>query len=381
LAEHRRDPRCARRGGDVSALRLVVNNDTSRTLKVSNEMFLEAMFEGAPPNTYTIVTSFVVDPNEAKPRHWFGQPWCPGCELPFGFHIGNTYLTVSLFTPDPETGERRRRKTQFHSLRAVMIDDIGTKIDRKRIRLKPSVVIETSPGNEQHFLFIKQDRDSHNRERCEQLIDAMIKGGLTSAGTDPGMRGVTRYGRLPVGINNKSKYVEKLGHAFQVRCLSFEPLRRYTINEIISAWGLDLAQAPTRAQRAQHLTPAQLATVDAKFAALLETLELIGLYKKRCGSGPWHEVSCPWVHEHTDHTDSGAYVAEPSKENGFHGGFKCHHAHGDRLHIEHLRAFICHMLKELSAIAGRKQRIQKARPAVPFYKPPQPISKEELIEL
>jgi RepB DNA-primase from phage plasmid len=306
---------------------------------ITNELFLEALFEDAAPGGYTVITSFVGDPYSAARSAWFGRPWMPGQRLRRGFDCGNTYLTVSSFTPDPQSGECRRRKSQFHSLLAVMVDDVGTKVDRNKLRLPATAVIETSPGNEQHYLFVRQDAVAHDRSVCERLIQAMIKGGLTSSGADPGMAGVTRYGRLPAGINGKAKYVEKLGRPFRTRCLSFEPTRRYAIAEIAAAWRLDLTQPEPR-RRSATLTAAQVTAASEQFSALVHALGLLGLYRGRIGSGPWHEITCPWIEEHTDRADSGAAVSEPTLENGFRGGFRCHHAHGERLHMTHLRAFM-----------------------------------------
>src|SRR5271163_4562764 len=114
---------------------------------ITNERFLESLFVDAAPGTYTIVASFPGDPYKSGRSAWFGRPWMPGQRLPHGFAHGNAYLTVSSFIPDPETGECRRRKDQFHSQLAVMVDDVGTKVHRDKVLLPASAVIETSPGN------------------------------------------------------------------------------------------------------------------------------------------------------------------------------------------------------------------------------------------
>jgi hypothetical protein len=319
---------------------------------IANEQFLEAMFRDAPAGTHTIVTSFHGDPNTAGRMAWAGQPWAPGMSLSRGFErgfpLGNTYATVSAFTPDPSTGECRRLKHLFYSLHAVMIDDVGTKVAHTKILLAPSAIIETSPSNEQHYLFIRQDAAARDRATAEHLVDAMIRAGLTADSTDPGMKGVTRYGRLPVGINAKQKYVDQLGHPWRVRCLSFNPGRRYTIEEIADAYRIDLRRPTPRRSPARKRTRAETRNSDKQFAALLECLQRLGLYHRQCGAGPWHEVTCPWVHEHTDQADNGTAVSEPTAENGWNGAFRCHHSHGDRLHIGELRRFITRALIELA---------------------------------
>lgn len=331
----------------------------SRVIKVSNREFLEAVFAGAFPNTYTIIASFEGDPYKVGREAWAGEPWVSGQQLKaFGYdwNSGNTYLTVSLFKPDPQTGACRRRKELFDSLRAVMIDDVNTKVDRRKALLQPSAIIETSPRNFQYFLFIKQDKDSRDRSKCEQLIDAMIRAGLTADNSDPGMRAVTRYGRLPVGVNTKAKYVQALGHPFEVRCKLFCPERRYSIKQIAAAFKLDLRQSAASRQRKASATPltrAQTAGMEKQFAALVEALQVLGLYKRRTGKGPWHEITCPWVYRHTSEVDSGTAISEPTAENQFRGGFRCHHGHCADARIHHVRNFLTRALTAYYDSRGR----------------------------
>lgn len=64
---------------------------------------------------------------------------------------------------------------------------------------------------------------------------------------------------------------------------------------------------------------------------VVTTLKEAGLYKAETAPGR-HEITCPWVEEHTDQIDDGACFFEPSL--GFPlGGFKCHHSHGDRYRL------------------------------------------------
>jgi hypothetical protein len=312
-------------------------------ISVTNEVFLEAMFEDAAPGTYTMVASFCGDPYKAGRGAWAGRPWSPASRLPHNFSLGNTYLTVSTFEPDPLTGDQRRRKSQFRALHAVMIDDIGTKVHRDKLLLMPSALIETSPGNFQAYLFVAQDASATDRGTCERLIRAMIASGLTADGSDPGMNGVTRYGRLPAGINGKAKYVASLGRPFDVRCLEFEPARRYTSAEIAAAWRLDLAAKPDvfpGRSSAAFISADQVARAEQQFSALIELFEQLGMYKGRIGRSPWHNVTCPWIDSHTDRTDSGAAISDPSPENNYAGGFRCHHGHCEAWHMGDVRRWV-----------------------------------------
>ena len=40
-----------------------------------------------------------------------------------------------------------------------------------------------------------------------------------------------------------------------------------------------------------------------------------------------HRVICPWRYTHTDGDKSGTAYFEPSADNCWAGGFKCHHGH------------------------------------------------------
>lgn len=306
---------------------------------ITNRRFLEATFIDAMPGTHTMLCGFPGDPNRVGHIEWAGRPWMPGQALPSLIKdYFNNYLTVSTFEADPQDGSRRRRKVHFHSMHAVMIDDVGTKVSHAKMCVRASAMIETSPGNYQAYLFLRQDADSRQRYTCEQLVQRMIKAGLTADSKDPGMAGVTRYGRLPCGVNSKAKYVEKLGRPFPVRCVEFDPSRRYSIGELATAWGLDMTPDRPRAPVIQ-LSKAQAAHANKRFEALLRFFEVIGRYRGLSSAG-WHEIVCPWVDEHTDPTATGTALAEPSAENNFAGGFRCHHGHCNERSMANVWAFV-----------------------------------------
>ncbi|MAE50888.1 MAG: hypothetical protein CMH27_03680 [Micavibrio sp.] len=58
---------------------------------------------------------------------------------------------------------------------------------------------------------------------------------------------------------------------------------------------------------------------------VISALKARGFYKKEL-SDDRHELTCPWLHEHTDQIDSGTAYFEPD-ENYPIGGFKCLHGH------------------------------------------------------
>jgi hypothetical protein len=320
-------------------------------IAVKNEVFLEAMFEDTQPGTHTIVCSFPGNPYTVDRPSWAGRSWMPRMKLPGRFERENSYLTVSAFEPDAESGGRYRRKANFAALFGVMVDDIGTKVQATKLMLPPSALIETSPKNYQAYYFIVQDATARDRPVCERLIERMIAAGLTADGADPGMRGVTRYGRLPGGVNAKPKYIAQLGRPFAVRCETFEPMRRYAIAEIAAAWRLDLS--PPAAQRINvvSITPALLERAGFRFEAMLEVFRMMKMYLGRRGT--WHDVVCPWIHTHTDRCTSGTALAEPSADNNYAAGFVCHHGHCNgsdqkpRKTMSHVRAWLRQLSSEM----------------------------------
>ncbi len=61
---------------------------------------------------------------------------------------------------------------------------------------------------------------------------------------------------------------------------------------------------------------------------VVAALKTRGLYKTPLGSGT-HNITCPWVHEHTNALDTGAVYFEPD-ENYPVGSFHCQHSHQDQ---------------------------------------------------
>lgn len=271
------------------------------------------------------VTGFREDPALVSHYKWGGQPIPPMSKFIRPNH--NNYVAISSFTAGSD-GAIRRRKANFGRLFMVMIDDIGTKISPEKLLLTPNAVVETSPGNFQAWYFLATPES--DRDRAERLIKGLIASGLTADGADPGMNGVTRYGRLPVGINSKGKYVSMLGYPFEQRLVVWSPVERFTLDEIAAGYGVDLTMpmAPKKRTAAIKQSARLALPADHDGDPLLELLERADLYLDSIpGLDGAHHIVCPWVHEHTDEDPSGTAYFEPSDDNGWHGGFKCHHGH------------------------------------------------------
>jgi len=308
-----------------------------RGIELTNRDFLAYAFFRSSADEMPWVTSFAGDPKDVARGVWFGRPALP---LPqFIRPTANNYIVVSTFKR-ADDGRFHRRKDCFAGLFMVMVDDVGTKVPFKNLRLEPTCLVETSPGNFQAWYFLTEpERD---RVRAERLIKGMIASGLTTDGADPGMNGVTRYGRLPVGINGKGKYIDKAGKPFLQRVAHWSPGTRYSLDDIATAYGVDLSELiiPRRKIVAK---PRGAPVVGDD--GLTGVLEAAGLYLEPLSGIPGgHRIICPWVHEHTDEDPTGTVYFEPSEENSWSGGFKCHHGHCQHRTIADLRHFVSRLL-------------------------------------
>lgn len=295
---------------------------------MTNIEFMRLMFANLPDGARPWVTAFTSAPGDASRGEWAGWPVRRLSDIP---RAANTYVVVSSFAA--LEGRYRRRKAQFAAMHAVMFDDIGTKIPERSIALPFTVLVETSPGNCQGWLHL--DPPITDRAVAERLVDRMIEAGLTADGRDSGMKGVTRYGRLPEGTNNKPRATGPWLH----RVLEMRESLAYSADEIAEAYELDTRPPATRPMRPPPAGPRP---------DVLGWLVDAGMYQAHIGEG-WHAITCPWVHEHTNGVATGTAYREPAPENNMVGAFKCHHGHCEGRTVGHLFRF-------LEALADEVQR-------------------------
>lgn len=292
------------------------SNSTRNSSTLTAHQFLTELTRFAPKNTAPIYTAFESRPGakNALRSRWSGTPLQRN-RFANGRTPGrnNAYTTVSSFT------DGKRRKASFAAMLAVMIDDPGTKIDLEKIALEPSVWLETSPGNFQAWYFLTEPVT--DRKKAESVLNALIASGLTDDGKDPGMAGVTRYGRVPESINNKSTL--KKPHNVVGRWGRGK--KRYSIEEIIEAFELQ----PVADEDAASCDRTQDISSDGLETGWTFLSDPLGAFTQKQGlikgfSKGKVEVTCPWVEEHTGGVDDGtAFIVN---ENGS-LGFKCHHGH------------------------------------------------------
>jgi len=143
---------------------------------------------------------------------------------------------------------------------------------------------------------------------------------------------------------------EEDGAPFQCRLIEWRPEARYTPQEIVDGLQLELAPAgrPKKiAKPAGHAADEShvgdgdaddVLTPRAAENPVVAALKARALYKTPLGSGK-HDMTCPWLHEHTDQLDTGAAYFEPDEFYSV-GGFCCQHSHRDKYHIRALLEFL-----------------------------------------
>jgi hypothetical protein len=332
---------------------------TDETYFLGNGEFLRAVFGGERGEARPVVVSFTGNPASVPAKKWNGRPWQGNIDMTTVLPAdANNYFSLAVFKPD-EAGRYRRQKARFHALLAVMLDDVGSKVPMERLTLPPSWLLETSPGNCQTGYLLREPvTDSLVADR---LMNAIIAAGLC----DPGANGPrARLARLPVAVNGKHS------PPFSCRMLGWSPKLRYSVEEL--ADGLQLEMARAERPKRQGMRPAQDRPADGdpvwiprpEENAVLAALRNRGLYKAPLGEGK-HDITCPWVQEHTRQVDGGTAYFEPDDLWPI-GGFKCLHGHcadrhvRDLLRVLDINANVARMKPTIRVMPGEMNRVVDA---------------------
>lgn len=305
---------------------------------ITNADFLAAIFTDIPTRAYAAVVSKKGDP---KISGWIAQKAIETAHLLAQEH--NNFMGCSSYYPGDD-GSFKARKSNFAACHFLMLDDLGTKVPLERLGdFKLSWLIETSPNNFQGgILFSEPLTDS---DEAVRLLNAVIDAGLCDAGARSPL---TRWARLPVAINGKPEHMTDAEKPFQCRLIQFNPTTRYTPIEIVDL--LKLKLAPIGLSKKKYSTDDQSFALHSTNQAIevfmprsdenpvLTALKAKNLYKTPLGSGK-HDVTCPWVFEHTDSLDTGAAYFQPDEKFPV-GGFCCQHSHSEKYNIKELLEFL-----------------------------------------
>ncbi|MDP1647853.1 MAG: hypothetical protein Q8M01_06600 [Rubrivivax sp.] len=332
---------------------------TDETYAVDNGAFLMAIFGSTPAETRPLVVTFDGDPTKVAAKSWFGRPWqaerAETTSLPAG---ANNYFSLATFRPD-EAGQYRRQKARFSALHAVMLDDVGTKVAMERLTLPPTWLLETSPGNYQAGYLLREPLA--DGAAADRLMNAVVAAGLC----DPGANGPrARLARLPAAVNGKHT------PPFPCRLAEWRPQLRYSIEELVDGLELEMPSAgrpqrlKTRATQDRPVDgdPVWIPRPDEN--SVLVALRNHGLYKAPLGDGK-HDITCPWVQEHTGAADGGTAYFEPDDSWPI-GGFKCLHGHCAHRHVRDLLRFVAvqvgdaRMKPTIRVVAGEIHRVVDA---------------------
>lgn len=192
------------------------------TKQITNRDFLNAIFSEPPPDLGVWIANFDASPQDKEGVRWGGGKY-PISKCP-DFKSQNAYFSVSLFKLNDPTPARRMDNA--HSMCVLVLDD------SEGVDLEPSWMLETSPGNYQTGYILNTPITDMQlaRRLLKEITNKSYVNSNDSSGNNP-----VRYVRLPIGCNTKND--EDFKHVL----VEFDPSRRYSLDEMISALSLDRA--------------------------------------------------------------------------------------------------------------------------------------------
>ncbi|WP_338501547.1 DNA-primase RepB domain-containing protein [Sphingomonas kaistensis] len=292
---------------------------------VSNAAFLKVIFSEVSREATPLLCEKLGSPDQGA---WPPVPY-DGSDEPLDVSA-NTYFNCASFRSNNDA-RWSATESQAEAYHCLVLDDVGTKASFDALpNIEPTYVLETSASNYQVGYRL--------RTPCSdfEAVKAAQKRIFGSGAGDKGAGGIVRWARLPNGTNGKEKHRMADGAPFGCKLRTWNPDAAYSLDELLEAFACS-----GRTQEASSETSEQDAsapvhpTISAEVFRpslpenpVVTALKERDLYKHEVSPGR-HEVTCPWVDEHTDGIDTGACFFEPSAARPS-GGFKCHHSHGDR---------------------------------------------------
>lgn len=143
----------------------------------------------------------------------------------------NTFYSTAVLAGVDSHGSFRRSKTNFVRLAVLVADDA----DPTHLNGALSYLLETSPGKFQLGLLLDPtDPDTRDLDLIDAVMQAMASASLIKA--DRSGNNAVRYVRLPVGSNTKARE----SGDWRVRVVTFDPQVRYSLDDAVAVFGLDL---------------------------------------------------------------------------------------------------------------------------------------------
>lgn len=284
---------------------------------------------------------------------WWPTPWKDGKYIN---ERANAYACISssIKTRNEKTGQMRywRGEVCFGHGLALMVDDIGfgkgskggLGLEHFEAILPPTVTVETSPGNYQLWYFF--DAPQESLIHFKALLNCFVANVLKKGG-DNTIKDISRYGRMPIGINNKRNSDGSLkydinGEPFKVKLVEADYSRRYSPEDIAASFGFTIV-VPMK-------PVIEIDESEYKFDAVWLQLADYILSKAKMGEGAGGDVSmnmsgkyrirCPWGDEHSNGDPFGAYFRGPIPGAEHEFVFGCAHDGCRKLHRRTWAVFV-----------------------------------------
>jgi hypothetical protein len=255
--------------------------------------FLSLLARGCPEGLHFLVT--------LKKGEYFSTWAWDGKQLPPG---------AWYFYTGASDHKKLRQDVNTHAVRAIVIDDVGTKVDAKMIHATPTWILETSPGNFQWGFLLE--------EWCMDVpaADALVAALVEAKMQDKAVNRACRLFRIPGSINDKEGR-----DSFEAVLHHFDPLSVYTLESLAAS--LKIFPGPPKPRRVKPETPPAAGMPDPIFDWLLDHGYIIGP-KNDAG---WWPMLCPFPEEHTDGRLEAKYMHKADSDVGKCLPY-CNHTHG-----------------------------------------------------
>lgn len=282
-------------------------------MNIKNETFLQLIFGDEWGKAH--VTGFADDPsdivNERRGLCW-GGGFAKDRLSRFTSDM-NQYFTISLFKPEEETGRAVRRKANFDGCFVIVADDVKEKLPLENVlKLPPPTYKLLSSAKSEQWGWVLSEA-CEDEDKVNNLLDGLVAKGLAPDGRDPGMKGITRYVRLPEGSNTKSnRFVD--GKPFKCGVTEWNPRKFYSIEELAEVFDIDLNAKRDQAGSGMWL---EAENPVVKNHPVLPLFNITGY-----GADGWIRVDCPNGAKHSGGDLSGAAVQVQNNGALF---FQCHH--------------------------------------------------------